>query len=178
MEGLEIPLMVLQTKIFLIVLLQNFSPSISKRTTFIKRIQKAINKSISRHIHASMMSTASVGASPAGGAGVLGSSPDDTQLDLELGSNSGSSSDGSPPSSPVKATTRATTTTTKSSKEVGAATATGEHQRDNSKEDDRMFTRVPFPEARRPINIRVRPDKELYANHHHHHNTTLPKMTR
>lgn len=39
MQGLEVPLMVLQSKVFLIVTLQKFSPFVSKRKTFIRRVR-------------------------------------------------------------------------------------------------------------------------------------------
>ena len=43
MQGLEVPLMVLQTKVFLTVTLRKFSPFVSKRRTFIRRVKQSIN---------------------------------------------------------------------------------------------------------------------------------------
>jgi hypothetical protein len=45
LQGLEVPLMVLHSKVFLLVLLQKYSPSLSKRKTLIRRVKKAVNKS-------------------------------------------------------------------------------------------------------------------------------------
>ena len=48
LNGLEVPLLVLQTKVFLIVLLREHSPFLSQRRSFIRRIQTAINESFRR----------------------------------------------------------------------------------------------------------------------------------
>ena len=40
LQGLEVPLMVLQSKVFLIVTLQQFSPSSFKRKTFIRKVKQ------------------------------------------------------------------------------------------------------------------------------------------
>jgi hypothetical protein len=45
LQGLEVPLMVLQTKIFLVVLLQNYTPSVSKKRTFMRKVHEAVSKS-------------------------------------------------------------------------------------------------------------------------------------
>ena len=45
LQGLEVPLMVLQTKVFLVVLLQNYSPSVSKKRTFMRKVHDAFSKS-------------------------------------------------------------------------------------------------------------------------------------
>lgn len=50
LQGLEVPLMVLQCKVFLVVLLQKYSPTMSKKRTFIRRVRAAIDKSISTRI--------------------------------------------------------------------------------------------------------------------------------
>ena len=47
-EGLEVPLLVLQTKVFLIVLLRKYSPFVFKRQTIIRRVQSAIHSSFRR----------------------------------------------------------------------------------------------------------------------------------
>jgi hypothetical protein len=45
LQGLEVPLMVLQSKVFLIVLLQKYSPSLTKRKTLIRRVKTAMTRS-------------------------------------------------------------------------------------------------------------------------------------
>jgi hypothetical protein len=45
LQGLEVPLMVLQTKVFLVVLLQNYSPSVSKKRTLMRKVHDALSKS-------------------------------------------------------------------------------------------------------------------------------------
>jgi hypothetical protein len=45
LQGLEVPLMVLQSKVFLIVLLQKYSPSLTKRKTLIRRMKTAMTRS-------------------------------------------------------------------------------------------------------------------------------------
>lgn len=44
LQGLEVPLMVLQSKIFLIVALQCYEPQIAKRKTFIRRVKNAVSE--------------------------------------------------------------------------------------------------------------------------------------
>ncbi len=46
LKGLEVPLMVLQSKVFLAVLLQRFSPYLSKRRTFIRRVTEVLTCSV------------------------------------------------------------------------------------------------------------------------------------
>jgi hypothetical protein len=43
LQGLEVPLMVLQCKVFLIVTLRNYAPTVSKRNTFIRRVKSAVS---------------------------------------------------------------------------------------------------------------------------------------
>jgi hypothetical protein len=45
LQGLEVPLMVLQSKVFLIVLLQKYTPSLTKRRTLIRRMKTAMTRS-------------------------------------------------------------------------------------------------------------------------------------
>ena len=42
-KGLEIPIMVLQSKVFIISLLQRFSPHISKKRSFIRRVKERLS---------------------------------------------------------------------------------------------------------------------------------------
>lgn len=42
-KGLEIPIMVLQSKVFIIAMLQRFSPHISKKRTFIRRVKDRLS---------------------------------------------------------------------------------------------------------------------------------------
>jgi hypothetical protein len=44
-KGLEIPIMVLQSKVFIVTLLQRFSPHISKKRTFIRRVRERLSVS-------------------------------------------------------------------------------------------------------------------------------------
>ena len=60
-EGLEVPLLVLQTKIFLIVLLRQFSPFVFKRRTIIRRVQSAIHNSFRRTLLIGKMNHSPVG---------------------------------------------------------------------------------------------------------------------
>jgi hypothetical protein len=55
-KGLEIPLMVMQSKVFIIRLLQRFEPHISKKRTFIRRVKDAMHKtqSLREKIHSSV----------------------------------------------------------------------------------------------------------------------------
>lgn len=48
LQGLEVPLMVLQSKVFLICLLQKFVPVVSKKRTFIRRVRTGV-KDIIQH---------------------------------------------------------------------------------------------------------------------------------
>ena len=50
-RGYEVPLLVLQTKMFLVVLLQCHFPSVSKRKTFVRKVHEALSKSFSSHRH-------------------------------------------------------------------------------------------------------------------------------
>ncbi|GAX20222.1 hypothetical protein FisN_12Hh069 [Fistulifera solaris] len=49
LQGLEVPLMVLQCKVFLIVTLRNYAPAVSKRNTFIRRVKSAVSFRKSQH---------------------------------------------------------------------------------------------------------------------------------
>lgn len=45
LKGLEVPLMVLQSKVFIAVCLERFSPFLSKKRTFIRKLKSALHKS-------------------------------------------------------------------------------------------------------------------------------------
>jgi len=62
LQGLEIPLMVLQTKVFLMVALQRYSPTISKRRTFIRRVREKLPRQTT---HGSSTTAASATVLPA-----------------------------------------------------------------------------------------------------------------
>lgn len=42
LQGMEVPLMVLQSKVFLICMLQKFTPVVSKKKTFIRRVRTQV----------------------------------------------------------------------------------------------------------------------------------------
>jgi hypothetical protein len=126
--------MVLQTKVFLIVFLQNHSPFVSRRKTFIRKVQLAINKSIS---HIRKPSTdSSVFTLPNVKSEV-------SLVDLELGA--------SPPSTPPRNSTATGATTPMKGKD------------EYDQNEELLFTRVPFPEPRRAIHMRLRGDKYLFG---------------
>ncbi|GAX21367.1 hypothetical protein FisN_12Lh069 [Fistulifera solaris] len=50
LQGLEVPLMVLQCKVFLVVTLRNYAPTVSKRNTFIRRVKSAVSFRKSQHV--------------------------------------------------------------------------------------------------------------------------------
>jgi hypothetical protein len=114
LQGLEIPLMVLQTKVFLIVFLQNHSPFVSRRKTFIRKVQMAINKSIS-HVRKSSTDGSFGGTLP-------NAKSADSLVDLELGASI-------PSTPPRNATASGATTPTKGK---------DEHDRN----EELLFTRV------------------------------------
>lgn len=133
LQGLEIPIMVLQTKIFLIVLLQNHSPvSPGKRHNFMRRMTKKISKSI-RHIRPD---------------GSLWSRSLDDLNEMEKGSSRYSE-----PLTPTRSSRR----------RVDVSTSPVRTERHiEIRHEERLFTRVPFPEPRRPIQIRPRSDATLF----------------
>jgi cell division inhibitor SulA len=134
LQGLEIPLMVLQTKIFLIVLLRDYSPHVSRRRTFIRRVQHAMHKSFSHpESHVSKIHFSSKVSNVA--------SQDSCIVDLEAG-EAGVVSNNMNYLSPSEAPEKI-----RSLKE-GLA-------------DGLLFTRVPFAEPRRAIQIKLRLDREL-----------------
>jgi hypothetical protein len=127
--------MVLQTKVFLIVFLQNHSPFVSRRKTFIRKVQMAINKSIS-HVRKSSTDGSFGGTLP-------NAKSADSLVDLELGASI-------PSTPPRNATASGATTPTKGK---------DEHDRN----EELLFTRVPFPEPRRAIHMRLRGDKDIFG---------------
>ena len=126
MQGLEVPLMVLQSKVFLIAALRDFSPLVSRRKTFIRRVKHAVND-----VRCSIT-------------GISGSSSNDARLIAaaecsEVSSDGGNLTDGEG------------RVPSESSVEEGAA-AKPVSQSDAM----RFFTKIPFPEPKRVIRLRPR----------------------
>jgi hypothetical protein len=133
--------MVLQTKVFLVVLLQNYSPFVSRRKIFIRRVQCAINKPI-RH-----MRTPSADASMLASCTIPHNRSAGSLKELELGttlaaaSSPGKNASDIPPP-PVSKSTRDA----------------------HDKNEMLLFTRVPFPEPRRAVHMRPRGDKDFFGS--------------
>jgi hypothetical protein len=141
LQGLEIPIMVLQTKIFLIVLLQHHSPVWpGKRHNFVQRMTKKLSKSI-RHIRPEVSFCTTTQRSR---------STDDLS-EMERGMTNTSS-------------VHAPVTPTRSSQRMEEAPPSSlrSERHLEIRQEERLYTRVPFPEPRRPIPIRPRPDGVLF----------------
>ena len=128
LHGLEVPLMVLQSKVFLVALLHKFTPSLSMRKTFIRRVGAKVRDSFA-------FASTSIKRPTTGAAGGEGgthlhemdySMDDFRSADLML-----------------------------ATAELGGG---GEStNRDVSHSEARnMFTKTPFPEPRRVIHLRPR----------------------
>jgi hypothetical protein len=116
--------MVLQSKVFLIVALQKFSPIVSKRRTFIRRVKQAVSemalsrnglKTRDRTEHTSGVESSSVDMSSISDGEV---SPPESSIDIE-----------------------------------GGDSLAGEM---TPREAMRLFTKIPFPEPKRVIQLRPR----------------------
>lgn len=118
-KGLEVPLMVLQSKVFLVVLLQRCSPFLSKKRTFIRRMKE-----------------------------VFRSKSDAVDFDGLIDDNRDISSVNAEESSMSKRTTNETNI----SRGLGVMVQSETTQADAMK----SFTKIPFPEPRRVINVRER----------------------
>ena len=118
-KGLEVPLLVLQSKIFLVVLLQRCSPFLSKKRTFIRRIKE-----------------------------VFRSKSDAVDFDDLIDDKGDFSSVNAEESSISK----------KTSSETNFSRGLGELVQLETTQADAMklFTKIPFPEPRRVINVRER----------------------
>ena len=57
LQGMEIPLMVLQSKVFLICMMQKFTPVISKKITFIRRVRTRVQGVSQSIIHNPVVDT-------------------------------------------------------------------------------------------------------------------------
>jgi hypothetical protein len=124
--------MVLQTKVFLIVLLQNYSPFLSTKRTFIRRVQSAIHKQFNRKVDNQSKSSNLCRRS----------------FDLECGSGGGCSAPPSLPSTPQRGGS-----INKDCNFSMPETKDGEPEESLAM---KLFTGIPFPEPRRVINIRPR----------------------
>eukprot|EP00540_Astrosyne_radiata_P017180 CAMPEP_0116839396 /NCGR_PEP_ID=MMETSP0418-20121206/9746_1 /TAXON_ID=1158023 /ORGANISM="Astrosyne radiata, Strain 13vi08-1A" /LENGTH=673 /DNA_ID=CAMNT_0004469507 /DNA_START=92 /DNA_END=2113 /DNA_ORIENTATION=+ len=119
-QGLEVPLMVLQSKVFVAVLLQRCTPFLSRKRTIIRRIKTAL--SVSRF-----------------------SSSSEDRADEETGTTPACT----PPPEPAMSLDHASSVDTiwEASKRLGGSTQT---------EAMKLFTKIPFPEPRRVLNVRER----------------------
>lgn len=132
LQGLEVPLMVLQTKVFLVVLLQNYSPSVSKKRTFMRKVHDAYRKSTTlRQPDHSGVDEPWNHPSPMKSTRSFETTLND--LDIEAG-------DGGT-EAPMKRQSLL--------------------RKDKIEKLERLFTRIPFPEPRRVIHFHARPDKEV-----------------
>jgi len=122
-KGLEVPLMVLQSKVFVAVLLQRCSPFLSKKRTFIRRVKEVFsNKSKPNSLEES-------------------SSSDDELMDsLSIQAVNSCLS-------------KETSKETVISKLISLSSV---HSETTQTEAMKLFTKVPFPEPRRVINVRER----------------------
>lgn len=154
LQGLEIPIMVLQTKIFLIVLLKNHDlGSLGRRQNFMRRVTERISESF-RHIRSPSMK------SPLGGFNRSHSA--DELCDIESGPGVERKS-ASAPSTPPRThgiSSKAPVTTPETS---GSPISGGDNNKHfEIRHEERLFTKVPFPEPRRPVQILPRSDKQLF----------------
>lgn len=85
LQGLEVPLMVLQSKVFLLVLLQKYSPSLSKRKTLIRRVKTAMQESFSHMKPSSKRKSSDDGNASQSG----GDDEDEGYVEARLGSQGG-----------------------------------------------------------------------------------------
>jgi hypothetical protein len=118
LQGLEVPLMVLQCKVFLIVTLRNYAPIVSKRNTFIRRVKSAVSFRKSQPAEtpeASLRSCAGF-------------------TDVAEGSNH----------------------STWDVEDGPAAAADQSHHRMTPSEALKRFTKIPFPEPKRVIQLKPR----------------------
>lgn len=144
LQGLEIPIMVLQTKIFLIVLLRDYTPIAPGRpkSNFIQRVSQKI-----RNMRTMSSGDLALAWFP------RSKSADDLDR-MEKGSSCASST-------PI-------TQNTESMPEPTTPVVQTVAERIRKDIDDRneegLFTRVPFPVPRRPVQIRPRVEAELFPS--------------
>jgi hypothetical protein len=130
LQGLEVPLLVLQCKVFLAVLLQQYSPFISKKRTFLRRVKAAIDKSIRSGMTRKRSDSPSPMTPPSGAPLSRSTTPDDLEYHPGGGSNYSSALG------------------------RGGREASAMVQLDIG----HLFNKLPFPEPRRGISLRPRDD--------------------
>jgi hypothetical protein len=135
LQGLEVPLLVLQSKVFLAVLLQDYTPFISKKRTFLRRVKAAIDKSLKGGMTRKRSDSPSPSSPPSGVNLSRSTTPDDLEHH-PAGSKYSSSSFG------------------RGGREAGATVHL---------EISHLFNKLPFPEPRRGISLRPREDADLPA---------------
>lgn len=134
MQGLEVPLLVLQCKVFLAVVLQHYSPFMSKKRTFLRRVKAAIDKSLKSGTAYKRSDSWSPSTPPSGVPLSRTTTPDDLEHQPGGGSNYSSSAG------------------------RGGREAATVHL-----EISHLFNKLPFPEPRRGISLRPREDADLPA---------------
>lgn len=134
LQGLEVPLLVLQCKVFLAVVLQQYSPFISRKRTFLRRVKAAIDKSLKSEMTRKRSDSPSPSTPPSGAHLSRSTTPDDS--DYHPGDGNYSSSVGR-----------------------GGRVASATVQLEIS----HLFNKLPFPEPRRGISLRPREDMDLPA---------------
>ena len=160
LQGLEIPIMILQTKIFLIVLLQKHTlASTGRKQTFMRRISEKITVSL-RNIRSPAIHKASSISHQNRSRSV-----DDLcamERGLQVETKEAPTAAASAPSTPLRhAASMSPPRTPRNSLSPPPADPIHIELR----QEERLFTRVPFPEPRRPVRIvpRVAAGKILFA---------------
>eukprot|EP00527_Entomoneis_sp_CCMP2396_P001794 CAMPEP_0198152200 /NCGR_PEP_ID=MMETSP1443-20131203/58842_1 /TAXON_ID=186043 /ORGANISM="Entomoneis sp., Strain CCMP2396" /LENGTH=295 /DNA_ID=CAMNT_0043818141 /DNA_START=129 /DNA_END=1016 /DNA_ORIENTATION=- len=128
LHGIEVPLMVMQTKVFLIALLQRFHPCMSMRKNFIRRVQTKVQKSFCSWRN-------------------RGNATDPYLSDLDLSTNSDFGDAGG--QVPISSNKQQPVV-------VDDVETCGCRGNISHKEAMSMFTKTPFPEPRRVIHLRPR----------------------
>jgi len=161
LQGLEVPLMVLQSKVFLITALQRFSPYVSKRSTFIRRVQSAVSKRFSQSFSNAKKSSFATDE--------LTTTHDHNRLDTPLGGEI--SSERLPPrtasivnarahssDSDLESATMPRTPPPSSGRVIASQHQSIHRQSSGTTPTDamRLFTKIPFPEPHRVIHFRPR----------------------
>ena len=155
LQGLEIPIMILQTKIFLIVLLQKHTlASAGKRQTLMRRISEKITVSL-RNIRSPHRPSSIMDQNRSRSVDDLCTLERGLQVEPKEGSVGASVSAPSTPPRPASSMSPPRTLRT-------SLTPPADPIHIEIRQEERLFTRVPFPEPRRPVRIVPRMGKVLF----------------
>jgi hypothetical protein len=152
LQGLEIPIMVLQTKIFLIVTLQRHAlVSTGKRQSFMRRMTLKIGESFrqirSASIHKTPVLPPRSRSCSADDLCVMERGPEPKPLSV------------SAPSTPLRMNSIAFKSSPPTPQTCHAPC---DQKHIEIRQEERIFTRVPFPEPRRPVGIVPRSERILF----------------